>query len=570
MLKENGFFKRKYGILVVAGFISYFIFEIGNKMDAVIAGLFLSETAVSAISLVMPVFSFVDFISALASIGISDIFVKKLGEFKNEEAYKAAGTGLISTVLIAGFFSIMLLVFKNPLLEAYGVSYEIYNYASGYYNGLILYTFFYPIELFAFYLVSSDNDPLNCSISSFAYVAVNVISSLLLVPRIGSFGLSLGTTLATVAALILLLLHRFKKSNSIHIKLSFDIHTLIHSIKIGSSSAMKGLYTAVFGVLINKFIIVSFGDKFLPAYAVISTVIGLASVLYSVSDSSDAFLAMYFSEENIAQVKKVAKITFNNVVRLALIFNVISFLCVPLWVNSYNIADLTIKNWALLSGRIASFSYIGIALIQLMGEYYPIVEEYTFPNILFFINELLSPLLCVVVLSSLFGFVGVPAGLFIAPFVTLLISYIYLNFFKKGIKGIYQLKENNNPSYQYDFYMNEDVINALNLKIIEIGKDNNISSNTINLMEIVIEDSINMILKKNKKKKLLGSLNIVLNEDNIRVLLQDDGEIFNLIDDIEEGHNLEAYVLSSVLTRSFGKDHIVTLSSNRNVFVFNR
>lgn len=570
MLKENGFFRKKYRILVISGFFSYFIFEIGNMMDSVIAGLFLSETAVSAISLVMPVFSFVDFFSVLASIGISDIFVKKLGEFKNEDAYRAAGTGLVSTLVFSFVFSMFLFLFKNPLLQAYGVSPEIYSYASNYYNGLILFAFFYPIELLVFYLVSSDNDPLNCSISSFAYVVVNALASILLVPRIGTFGLSLGTTLATIVALVILMCHRFSSSNSIHYKLCFEFKTLLHSIKIGSPNAMMSLYTALFGVAINKFIIVSFGDNYLPAYAVINAVISLSMALFSASDSSDPFVALFYSENNTTQVKKIIKITVCNVIVLALIFSVISFVAVPFWVNSYGITDSSIKTWSLISGRIVSFSCVGIALIQLMGEYYPIVEEFSLPNIVYLLKEIVCPLLCVFIFSSLFGFIGVSIGLFIAPFLTILITYVYLRYFKKGNNTIYQIEDNDNLSYQYDFYVNQNVIDSLNSKIIEVGKTNNINPKTINLMEVVIEDSINKIIEKNNKKKILGSLNIVVNKENIRVLLQDDGKIFNLIDEIEDGCDLESYVLSSVLTRSSRKDHIVTLSSNRNVFVFDR
>lgn len=568
MLKKNEFFRKKYKLLVLSSFFSYFVFEIGNVADTIIAGLFLSDKAVSAVSIVMPITSFIIFISVLISLGIAEIFVKKLGQFKNKEAYEVAGTGFLSSIIVGVVFAILLFLFKEPLLNAYGVSKEIYEYSSGYYNGMILYALIYPFESFLYDLVFADNDPMLAGIQSFVYVVINSAASLLLVPHFGTFGLSLGTVIALVAVILILFTHLLKKKNSIHIKLCLHLKTLIESMKIGSASALKSLYEALFGIAINKFIIVMFSDAFLPVYAVISSIISLSVVLHSTIDQASSFIALYYTEKNTSELKDILKIIFFKSLKVTAIYTIIVFISVPLWANSYQIVDPVIRNWAILSGRIVSFSFFGHIVIRMMGKYYPIIEEFVLPNIIYLLNSLISPLLCVTILSLIFGFIGVPFGMLIGSYITFIIVVIYLKYFKKDQKGILQFVESNDKNYQFDFVLNKDIIEELMEEVIKIGKENNIDLKKINKIEVILEDTINCIIKKNNGKNILASLNINVTDDKIRVLLQDDGVIFNLLEEAQDARGLEFYVVSSILEKAHKKDYVVAMSYNRNVFVF--
>ena len=90
----NGFTKKKYNALLVSSLLGWIVSLLGELSDGVIAGIFINEDAVSAVSLVTPIFSFLFFVSGFIAQGTAILFSRASGAFDSEKSQKICGMGL--------------------------------------------------------------------------------------------------------------------------------------------------------------------------------------------------------------------------------------------------------------------------------------------------------------------------------------------------------------------------------------------------------------------------------------------------------------------------------------------
>ncbi|MBQ0041496.1 MAG: hypothetical protein KBS56_05650 [Clostridiales bacterium] len=58
--------------------------------------------------------------------------------------------------------------------------------------------------------------------------------------------------------------------------------------------------------------------------------------------------------------------------------------------------------------------------------------------------------------------------------------------------------------------------------------------------------------------------------NHVRIIVRDNGVIFNFVDENNAVESMNAYVLNSLLERTKDKEYLITTSLNRNGFVFDK
>ena len=72
---------------------------------------------------------------------------------------------------------------------------------------------------------------------------------------------------------------------------------------------------------------------------------------------------------------------------------------------------------------------------------------------------------------------------------------------------------------------------------------------------------------RNRGKRVLGEVTVDLN-DGVRLVLRDDGEIFDITDADAEISSLRTFLVASIMESQRGRLNLVTTGFNRNVFEF--
>ena len=323
MRGKPNFLGKKYRVLFIASMLGWIVSLVGELSDSIIAGIFINEDAVSAISLVQPVFSMLMFLCYLIAGGTGTLYSRAAGEFDTDKAYKTAGMGVLVAILAGAILGFAMIFGEDLYFQFYAATEAIEIIAREYYECFIIVAFIYPIYWTTYYLVSIDGDAAACLAVDVTSAIGNAAASLILVNKFGVKGLALGTVAALFFSAIFIVAHFFKKSNSVKIKLHFDKKTFGKMVAIGSSSSLSPLYIAIVDIVINKFIIDNFGDSYLAAYAVVNLVLNLACCFSCAIDSIAPFICVSYGEDNMLGIKKAMKYANKTTLGLGIFFSAV-------------------------------------------------------------------------------------------------------------------------------------------------------------------------------------------------------------------------------------------------------
>jgi len=168
-------------------------------------------------------FSVIYFFAYLIAPGASIIYGKLIGEFKQKEAYRAAGTCLISSLTIGILLAAGLWYIKEPFLRFYGCTGDLYLEASAYYSWLILFAIIQSVDPILYFLNVSDGEATLTSVAFVADIAANIVLSVVLSRSFGIAGLGIATCIGLLLRIICYLAHYLRKSNNVKYHLCLDL-----------------------------------------------------------------------------------------------------------------------------------------------------------------------------------------------------------------------------------------------------------------------------------------------------------------------------------------------------------
>ena len=86
-------------------------------------------------------------------------------------------------------------------------------------------------------------------------------------------------------------------------------------------------------------------------------------------------------------------------------------------------------------------------------------------------------------------------------------------------------------------------------------------------LELLIEELYTRIYEKNPGKTVCSECALLFGENHVRIIVRDNGVIFNFIDENNSIESMNAYVLNSLLEKTKEKEYLITTSFNRNGFL---
>ena len=171
------------------------------------------------------------------------------------------------------------------------------------------------------------------------------------------------------------------------------------------------------------------------------------------------------------------------------------------------------------------------------------------------------------VLGSVWGFTGIVIGMCLSTYAAFAV-YALIMIPRKGKNGfpIY-FKAPNEEGISYDFYVTPEAIPYIRDWVYRIMNEHGYNQNNI---EILIEEFYLRVLEKNQGKRVLSECTLLFSENQVRVIIRDDGVLFNFVDENNPVESLNAHVLSSILEHTEEKNYVITAAVNRNGFVFEK
>ena len=303
--------KQLYFKYLLAAFGSALVGAVYTLVDMAVIGQYAGPTGTAAITLVLPVWSFICSLGILTGIGGSVLYSNARGEGGETKANAMFTAAVIATAALAAVIWLLMLFFDEQLLRLLGSAGELLEIGLTYLKPLktAIPVFIFSQMLAAF--LRNDNDPGRATFAVVFTSILNVIGDFLLTFTfdMGVYGAALATALSNLISVAIMLTHFAGKKNTLRLVRPRQLlRTGGHIFAIGFSVFFVDLAMGIMTMLYNRRILQLLSNDALSVFGAIAsltTVVQCCS--YSIGQAAQPILSANFGAGQMERVRKVLK-----------------------------------------------------------------------------------------------------------------------------------------------------------------------------------------------------------------------------------------------------------------------
>lgn len=560
---------RKFDSIVFASAAEMIVGVLLSLSDSAITGHILGNDGLSAMNVISPLTGITIFTEALFAVGTSMLYAKAIGDYDQEKADRIFGMGLFFSILTGVLTFAALFVVIRPYLDYMKIYGRVREYVLAYMAFLNFELMLSPVNALLCQMVYSDGDEWIGMASNVAQPVLNIVLSIPLGLRFGIRGIGMGTLISTVAAGLILLMHFMRRSCTVRPKFYVSWPQLRRIMLFGwNDSAMFFFLPALF-FIITKFVIVRFGEFYLPVLTVLYALLELTTVYESTGEGMRTILPIYQGDENETGVIRLMDHSLQINLLLGVLSSAVLLIAAPWIPLAFGLEEPQLLDVCTLGLRIFAIACPIQSLLSVFNSYYLNTDKPYLAMWESLLNHLICPLLIVIPVAYKAGPLGIFAGFVCAPYLAAALFFgtclkIY------GKKAIFYARDRRKePGYAVmmkSLMLTEGEIGAFVADADAFLREQQVETKTALRTELLFEDIMVLIMQKNAGKKTEAECCIRITPEAVSGSIWDTGEIFDLMDSNLAVTSLNSYVVSSLLRRQKVKKHIVATSFNRNVF----
>ena len=274
MISEQRRILRHLGAAVVVVIADYLLV----LTDCIIAGRVISEAALSALNLLMPLFSVITFFAWLLGSGMSSLYSLSVRKGDERHAAEIAGQGLL-TACLTGFALAFVLHFGGgAYLSFMGPGADVAGFSAQYLMWYPAILILQTVGMMLLYLVIVRGGELPCVKAYAVQLAVNILLSYGLCERMGMAGIALGTAasfLAWFAAMAV-----FLRTGGLGLRIVRarpDPRLFVRAVRASFGESFVWLFHAFVFLCVTKYVLYFWDTESLAVCAVVFFIIRLTA-----------------------------------------------------------------------------------------------------------------------------------------------------------------------------------------------------------------------------------------------------------------------------------------------------
>lgn len=567
---QKMFCSEKFKSLLLVASVSMGIEYLMLLSDTIIIGNIFGEEAIAASNLVTPLFSAAVFISTMISIGTSVLYSYEMGRFEKQRADCLFGQGMLLAVIFGIVLFLIAFWGENAYFGFMDPSEAVEEYARAYYGHYRFVILLYPLYALLNDMVYSDGDELICNGSYAAQIGVNIPASILLCKKIGVGGASLGTLIGTVLSLSVLLLHFFRKQNSLKFTPYLCKKDIAKVIQNGILDSSIYLFWGITICLANRFILARFGAYYLPVFSVIVSVIELTVVFDGIGQAVTPLVSVYRGEKNTEGIRKVMHLAGRAAVMEGIAASLLLFFFGGYLAPIYGIADPGLRSLCATAVRFACPFLVFTAALFLLTSYYLLMEKRLLALWITALKDCLLPIGLMTLGGTLFGINGVWAGVGAAPLFAAGITAAFVTLRYGWKRFPLLLPEEECEVKDFDLVLSEQAILRLRDEIEKILLERQVNKRIVSRIMLLTEELGMLIMGKNSGRNVTAECTLIIGED-IQLIFRDNGVLFDITDADSKISSMRGYLVANMMGYQVRrKNHLLTTSYNRNAFHFEK
>lgn len=432
---------RKFSIPCI---ISMLVNSLYNIVDQIFIGRGVGILGNGATNVVFPISMIALAFALMLGDGTSSYLSLKLGEKKKAEAEKGVGNGIVVSIIISIIFCILVLIFLTPLLNIFGCTDALAPYATNYGRIIAFGLPFVMIGTTLNSIIRADGSPKYSMTSMVTGAVLNTILDpiFIFVFKKGVEGAAVATIIAQILTFILNILY-LKKFKSVNLtkdsfKLKFGIVRKI--MMLGISSFITQMSFVVVSAVINN-LLGKYGAKTKYGSEIPITVVGIVmkvsqilnSIIIGITVGAQPIFGYNYGAKNYPRVKKTLKIVlFTSVIISTVAF--ILFQTIPdKLIALFGSGNENYTEFACITFRVYLMLCIFNGIQIPASIFFQAIGKSTKSAILSLSRQIVLLVPAMLILSSIFGLMGVLSAGPVADGLAFLISVVLLIFEVKSL-----------------------------------------------------------------------------------------------------------------------------------------
>ena len=559
MKKVFGVEKFK-GLLLAGSFTvlaNYFV----RLSDSVVAGNMLGPDALAGINLVSAILAGVTFFSGLVSTGMATNYSLAMGRCETTRARQFFMQALWMVLGVGGSLSLLICFGRGAFLGYMGASESISGFAFDYLSWAWVVVVPECLMGLLIMLGYADGDAKLCTTAYAVNFVVNLGVSIVAIRcGMGAGGCSFATLMADIAGIAVLSAHFFRKSNTFAPTLHFSLRDSWRIMAASFGDAAAFLCDGLLFFFLNKYVLMNFGSAVLPVVGVAVALWGFLEFFNGIGVAIQPIVTVYYGEGNMKSVRTVMNAAMWVAVIEGVAFMAVFGLFPDLVASLVGIREPELVRQSEIAIRCMCGGFVALAFAGLFNSYYMFVERAFLAGAVTFLCYLIMPVSCIAA-GSLFGIDGVWLGMGAGPFAGLLMaSAIIIPTAGFRMFPLLLPRDRDEKVTVFNLRLTDAEIVETSRKVGEVPG--------VPMRAALMTEEVFMAVKdRNKGRTVLGEVTLDMN-DGVKLVLRDDGEIFDITDADQQISSLRTFLVASIMERQSGRLNLVTTGFNRNVFQF--
>ncbi|ANZ95578.1 MATE family efflux transporter [Brochothrix thermosphacta] len=425
----------KYAIPSMFGMM---LMAINVVMDGVFVGHALGATALAAVNIVIPVYSFYVAMSLWIGVGATTRYSQAMGEGDRKKAQTIFTQAVFLIVSISIVVSSTLGLLGDNLLSWLGANAEITPMASEYLHIFLLFGFVLTLENMLSLFVRNDGSPMLAMIALIVTAVVNIGLNyyFLIVLKWGIMSAALGLIISAAVGILVLLTHFVHKSNNLKFNFKFKGNWYLKSFfYIGFPSFLAEMGISVFTIAYNIAIVSAAGTMGAAAFSIVNYTHSIALLLFlGLSSATQPLISYYQGAKMYKEQKAIVKYGITSSVIIGLVIIVIGQVFTTQIISLFGSFTPELIALGTESIRIFFFAYLFMGTNFVLITFMQTSGHVNFAIFITAIREFVLVIIFLLVLTPLLGTVGVWLAVPIAEFIICILLSVYFIFIKRKDK----------------------------------------------------------------------------------------------------------------------------------------
>ena len=286
-----------------------------NMVDSIFIGHGVGPLAISGLALTFPLMNLAAAFGSLVGVGAATLVSMRLGQRDYDTAGKVLGNVFMLNLIIGVAFSIVTLLFLDPILYFFGASEATVGYAREYMTVILLGNVITHMYLGLNSVLRASGHPRKAMYATINTVVINTMLDPLFIYGFG-WGIR-GAAIATVLAQVISLVWQFRilsdRRELLHFRRGiYRLHAKIvrDILAIGMSPFLMNLAACFIVILINKGLKEFGGDLSIGAYGIVNRVaFFFVMVVMGLNQGMQPIAGYNFGAQQYDRVLRVLKLT---------------------------------------------------------------------------------------------------------------------------------------------------------------------------------------------------------------------------------------------------------------------